>query len=213
MPKVVADLGADLGSLCFTYPEKVSGRLHGPEGYAHYDSYRDWLRDEFHFRCAYCLMREAWLRGKRGFQIDHCVPQSQDEKGKLEYDNLVYTCPWCNQTKAGISVADPTAVAYGKALAVNEEGVLEAKNKLGAVLIEGLRLNHVDLIDQRKMVLRIIRLAEERNSVEMVLKLLGYPADLPDLKQKRPPNGNKRADGVFRCCYEQRCRGELKEVY
>lgn len=33
-------------------------RKHGPGGYEMYQSYKDWLRDEFTFRCVYCLERE-----------------------------------------------------------------------------------------------------------------------------------------------------------
>src|SRR5207253_8059527 len=89
--------------LCFAYPSHLSGRLHGPRGYAQVEAYRHWLRDEFSYRCAYCLMRETWLRGKSGFQIDHCIPRAQDRGHLLDYDNLVYTCPWCNQAKSGVS--------------------------------------------------------------------------------------------------------------
>jgi hypothetical protein len=44
----------------FNYPDPRSGRRHGPVGYASYRSYRPWLRDEFTFRCVYCLKREQW---------------------------------------------------------------------------------------------------------------------------------------------------------
>src|SRR5262249_8450055 len=151
-------------------PVNPPGRLHGPQGYSHYEAYRDWLRDEFCFRCAYCLMREAWLRGKSGFQIDHCIPHVADPSRLLDYDNLVYTCPWCNQAKAGVSVPNPAEVGYGKVLRVNEDGIIEASNKLGAVLLEGLRLDHAEITQQRRMVLRVVRLAEEKNNVAILVR-------------------------------------------
>ncbi len=43
----------------FRYPDGPHQRRHGPRGYASYESYRPWLRDEFAFRCVYCLTREA----------------------------------------------------------------------------------------------------------------------------------------------------------
>jgi hypothetical protein len=181
----VSELGSDLYRHCFVYPQRVAGRKYGPQGYANYEAYRDWLRDEFSFRCAYCLMREPWLRGRSGFQIDHCIPQAQYPAGKLDYDNLVYTCPWCNH----------------------------AKSNLGLVLIEGLKLDHPELTSQRRLVLRIVRIAEEKNSAPVLLNLLGYPDDLPNLKRKRPPAGNTRPDGIHNSCYQQRCRGELDLIY
>ena len=44
----------------FTYPVEPHLRRHGPQGYADVVSDRPWLRDEFAFRCVYCLLREQW---------------------------------------------------------------------------------------------------------------------------------------------------------
>jgi hypothetical protein len=208
-----SDLGTDLWRRCFAYPDQVSGRKHGPRGYAHYEAYRDWLRDEFLYRCAYCLMREPWLRGRLGFQIDHCIPQVQSAVGRLDYANLAYTCPWCNQAKAGVAVPNPTEVAYGAALRVNADGVIRARNALGQVLVEGLRLDHPELTYQRRLVLRVVRLAEEKNNAALLLRLLSYPDNLPNLRAKRPPGGNTRPTGIAASCYEQRRRRELAVVY
>jgi hypothetical protein len=212
-PVKVSDLGTDFWRRCFAYPDRVPGRKHGPRGYAHYEAYRDWLRDEFSYRCAYCLMREPWLRGRLGFQIDHCIPQVQSTAGRLDYNNLVYTCPWCNQAKAGVAVPNPTDVAYGAALHVNEDGIIEARNALGQVLVEGLKLDYPDLTYQRRLVLRVTRLAEEKNNVALLLRLLSYPDDLPNLRSRRPPGGNINPAGIASCCYEQRLRGKLALVY
>jgi hypothetical protein len=209
----VSDLGTDLWRRCFAYPERAPGRKHGPCGYAHYEAYRDWLRDEFSYRGAYCLMRKPWLRGPLGFQIDHSVPQIQFHAGRLVYSNLVYTCPWCNQAKAGVAVPNPADVAYGSALHVGADGIIAAKNKLGQVLVEGLKLDHPELTSQRHMVLRVTRLAEEKNNVSLLLRLLGYPDDLPNLRRRRPPDGNSQLTGIAACCYEQRRRGELPLIY
>jgi hypothetical protein len=158
-------------------------------------------------------MRETWLRGKSGFQIDHCIPQAQDPSRKLDYDNLVYTCPWCNQAKSGVRVPNPTEVPYGKALTVNDEGIVEAKSALGVVLIAGLKLDNPEITYQRKMLLRLVCLAEEKNHLPIIRKLLGYPDDLPNLKQKRAPGGNTRTAGLEDSCYERACRGELPLIY
>ena len=42
----------------------------GPRGYSEHENYRPWLRDEFAFRCVYCLARERWHKGEYGFQVD-----------------------------------------------------------------------------------------------------------------------------------------------
>ena len=43
----------------FVYPASPHVRRHGPMGYADHASFRPWLRDEFAFRCVYCLRRET----------------------------------------------------------------------------------------------------------------------------------------------------------
>ena len=43
----------------FDYPVASHQRRHGPRGYSQPESYRPWLRDEFSFRCVYCLSKRA----------------------------------------------------------------------------------------------------------------------------------------------------------
>lgn len=61
----------------FEYPSAAVSRHHGPSGYVDWASYKPWLRDEFLFRCVYCLSRERWKpEGQDAFSVDHVVPQS-----------------------------------------------------------------------------------------------------------------------------------------
>ena len=55
----------------FEYPAAIHAWRHGPLGYAKYESYREWVRDEFSFRCVYCLLREQWGRVRGLFDLDH----------------------------------------------------------------------------------------------------------------------------------------------
>ena len=55
----------------YRYPEKRHRRRHGPEGYEDLQSFRPWLRDEFLFRCVYCLQREQWPNIVGAFHIEH----------------------------------------------------------------------------------------------------------------------------------------------
>jgi hypothetical protein len=77
----------------FAYPHAVHVRRHGPIGYLDYADYKPWLRDEFHFRCVYCLCRERWFPdGDEAFSVDHLQPQSAVPGLVCDYDNLVYAC-------------------------------------------------------------------------------------------------------------------------
>ena len=100
----------------FTYADAPHVRKHGPGGYEMYQSYKAWLRDEFTFRCVYCLERERWYpNGHAGFGVDHVKPKGQPEYVHLacHYPNLVYACNRCNTAKDGSLLLDPCEVAFG----------------------------------------------------------------------------------------------------
>ena len=81
----------------FTYPAEPHVRRHGPQRYADAASYRPWLRDEFAFRCVYCLRRERWeASGHEAFGVDHLIPRSVHSAGICDYDNMV--CKWSSGT-------------------------------------------------------------------------------------------------------------------
>ena len=91
----------------FDYPTQKHVRRHGPVGYSDYESFRDWLRDEFCFRCVFCLQREHWCRFRTSFHIDHFVPQAINPSLACEYDNLLYICATCNSKKSDLDVPKP----------------------------------------------------------------------------------------------------------
>ena len=86
----------------FAYPSEPHTRKHAPAGYKNYPEYRPWLRDEFAFRCVYCLQREMWSRDRHaGFSVDHVVPQREDKTLVCVYDNLgmVQNPPFSGSTR------------------------------------------------------------------------------------------------------------------
>jgi len=73
--------------MAFTYPRRPPGRRHGPRGYRAYQSYKPWLRDEFRFRCVYCLWRERWgADGDQMFSVDHLWPRMTHPERLYDYD-------------------------------------------------------------------------------------------------------------------------------
>lgn len=90
----------------FTYREKHTYR-HGPCGYVDNANYRDWLRDEFTYRCVFCLLREQWGRVRGTSALDHFRPVSLHLELKCVYENLRYACVGCNGTKGDRLLTDP----------------------------------------------------------------------------------------------------------
>jgi hypothetical protein len=195
----------------YAYPHSQHLRKHGPKGYTDYSSYRDWLRDEFSFRCVYCLYREQWGVRTASWHLDHFSPQVVDPTLTLTYENLLYVCARCNLTKGRRLVPDPCSMGLAASLEVDQTGVITAKNKDGQILIDVLRLNNEDNTRFRSMMIRTLDILATADRA--VYRLwMGYPDDLPDLSTLKP-SGNTKPDGVNNCFFARRKRGELEEVY
>jgi hypothetical protein len=196
----------------FLHPSHPHIRRHGPEGYAVVESYRPWLRDEFAFRCVYCLFREQWSRVIGAFDIDHFLPVSLHPEHERTYDNLLYTCASCNAVKGKSVVPDPTTVLLDPGVWVTEDGMIHADAPEGARLIELLGLDSPQFTEFRLLWIGIVALAE-RYDPSLYQRLMGFPADLPDLKRLRPPGGNTRPEGVRTSFFAKRKDGTLPATY
>ena len=137
----------------FAYPTTPHVRRHGPYGYRDYESYRDWLRDEFRFRCVFCLRREQWGPLLGAWDIDHFAPQSSHPQDRLDYENLLYVCHTCNVIKRDKAVSDPCKIAFGHCLKVHEDGTIDALNENGEALIDQLRFNSAKQTGHRRLVI------------------------------------------------------------
>lgn len=196
----------------FEYSTEPHTRRHGPEGYADYESYRDWLRDEFTFRCVYCLHREQWYGRGATFHIDHFSPVAAGLGGECEYANLLYACATCNEAKkAVLGVPNPCEVAFGNCLRIADDGRVEALNNDGEKLRQVLRLDSAKNVSSRSLWMRNLETLRTTNPI-LYREYMGFPDDLPDLRKKRVPN-NTKPEGVESCYLALRERGELPAIY
>ena len=195
----------------FQYPDQKHVRRHGPR-YVNVASYREWIRDEFSFRCTYCLDREMWNRRAGRFHVDHCRPQSSHPLESLDYDNLIYACSACNLIKGSLLVPDPCESALGECLRVDDDGVAHSLSEDGLRLIEVLNLNDADCVKYRRLVRATVEQAVRHEDQTILLQWMGYPDDLPDLSLLEPLE-NRRPDGVNLSFFARRQRGELSLMY
>jgi hypothetical protein len=196
----------------FIYPPAPLVRRHGPAGYADHASYRPWLRDEFSFRCVYCLLREQWGRVRGVFDIDHFLPVANRPDLAVDYDNLLYACTTCNLAKRDQEIPDPLIVLTSVNVHVSEDGRLHTENADAACLIEILGLDTEDAVEFRMTWIGIVLMAANSNP-EVHGKLMGFPPDLPDLRRLRPPGGNMRPEGLSTSWHALSKRGELPQTY
>jgi hypothetical protein len=163
------------------------------------------LRDEFDFRCVYCLKREKWGQVTGEFDIDHFEPQSTHPEARIDYPNLVYACHRCNLVKLDQAAAGFFPLLNQASVAVLPDGTLIAQNTDVQRLILQLDLNSPNMQNWRVMWMRIVDLAESYDT-ELFERLVSVPDILPDLSRLRPPK-NSLPGGVQESWYAKRTRG------
>jgi len=201
----------------FEYPTARHTHRHGPGGYKNHEDYKPWLRDEFTFTCAYCLVRERWQRGgHRHFSVEHVAPQSTSPHRKTDYTNLIYACVDCNSLRQDRPVLDPFSAVFAAHLRVMADGKMEGLSAVGKAHIAVLRLDSEELTEYRKQILETARLIEQdtgASALSLLYRWLGFPDDLPNLAAKRPPGGNTSPKAARNCYYLQRQNGNLPDHY
>jgi hypothetical protein len=195
----------------YAYPGNPHVRKHGPSGWSDYRKYRPWLRDEFTFRCVYCLERELWRDMRVAMPVDHFLPQARAPHLKKTYENLLYLCPNCNLLKGDSLLPDPCEVALGKCLKVHRNGHIAALNGHGELIVEVLELEDERIVAHRRRIIGTVLSHAATNPSELIL-WLGYPRDLPDLVAHPPPS-NSKPEGAKNCYHALSTRGRLPECY
>ena len=204
--------------MAFTYPRSRHIRCHGPRGYRDYRSYKPWLRDEFAFRCVYCLWRERWCAdGDQMFSVDHLLPRTTHPERLCDYDNLVYACCQCNALKQEATpVLNPCEEALGQHLEIHSDGSVRALTARGAEQVALCRLNRPRLQEARRMMLELFSMLTASRSEEarvLLRGLCGFPDNLPHIATLRPPAGNTHPEAIVNSYYTKRQRGELPATY
>jgi hypothetical protein len=202
----------------FAYPREPHETRHGPQGYRDYQSFKPWLRDEFSFRCVYCLWRESWCGdGDDSFSVEHLFPRSTHPDRVCDYDNLVYACCRCNSMKQNAPpVFDPSRDSWGWHLVSEPDGTLRSLTTDGDRLIAICRLNRPALVNARRRIADLIATLRDSHGEKAAALLrlyLGFPENLPLLSRLKPPRGNARPQGIMNSYYEKRQRGELPDTY
>lgn len=202
----------------FQYGRTLHVRRHGPRGYAEPQRYKAWLRDEFQFRCVYCLCRERWCPdGEDSFSVEHFRQQAWAAAEVCDYDNLLYTCVRCNAAKRDLTgVLDPAKDPLADHLEVLEDGRIRGLTAEGRDLINVCQLDRPNLTEFRRGILEVVRSLEGLGAVgrgQVLRRFFGFPSNLPRLASLRPPGGNSRPDGIRTSFYERRSRGDLPEFY
>ena len=141
--------------------------------FADYTLYRQYLRKDFEYQCAYCEMTEASVFGIVAFGVDHFRPKKLFPDLASVYENLYYCCNDCNRYKGPIwPSAEQTANGYffpdpcvcdPLTEHFREDGDcrLEAVTKAGAFALDVLRLNREPCLRFRRKRQSVLRRISE----------------------------------------------------
>jgi len=127
-----------------------------------YQRYRPYIREDFCYCCAHCLMPEHLAAGERNFHLDHFKPKSHFPELRFEYSNLYYSCSVCNQNKGakwpssklqekGYRFID-TCIENFSSHFSEEDGKLVPLTPAAEYTQERLRLNSKHLVELRQMI-------------------------------------------------------------
>lgn len=119
-----------------------------------YKKYEKELREDFGKICGYCGKSERVT--KKGFEIDHFVPQDIDPTRRNDYTNLVYSCFTCNRKKSNKwptkdpnkshdgreGLVDPASEEYDSHLKRDINGAIVPLSDLGKYMINKVFLFH-----------------------------------------------------------------------
>jgi hypothetical protein len=200
------------------------------------------LRDDFAFRCVYCLFRERWYpNGQDAFSVEHVIPQVVAPGRVCDYENLVYACVRCNSRKLANLLLDPCSTAYGIHLRMRDDGTIEGLTPHGTRLIDILLLDDEAVNQWRQRTMRLIKrlkrvlrpswwrravnwsrrrlgmsvppLTVPPDVMDELKEWFGFPDDLPDLFDRRLRGGNSRPGGLALSYLSLRQQGQLPSLY
>ncbi|MEG0835458.1 MAG: hypothetical protein RR063_09390 [Anaerovoracaceae bacterium] len=90
--------------------EKIPNRSYCGEKFHTNPTNKKYLAKDFEHRCAYCNDPDAYGGGYRAYHVEHFAPKEKFPALRFCYENLLYSCPWCNRAKWDIWPSDDPAI-------------------------------------------------------------------------------------------------------
>ncbi len=148
--------------------------------YTNYTSFKPYLRSDFNERCGYCDDRDVYSGGVRGYQIDHFKPKKYFPDFEKEYQNLVYSCPFCNRAKwdkwqEPDGFIDPCSDEYDQHLKRDDRGKISyITSPRGKYIWENLKL----YLKRHELLWMIDKLQTQSDELDKYLSILGEGHEL-----------------------------------
>lgn len=144
------------------------------------------LAIDFKHKCAYCDDYDVYCGGYNSYHVEHFAPKEKFKELEFTYDNLLYSCPYCNISKSNKWVGntaeenivnnkgfvDPCTDEYYKHLQRDEQGNIIYTTEIGKFMYNELSLylkRHKILYNlekvrvKKKLLLEKIKQKKEKN--------------------------------------------------
>lgn len=167
-------------------------RSHTGEKWITNSSNKQYLAPDFDNRCAYCDDLDSYSGGYNAYHVEHFAPKEKFMELQHTYDNLLYSCPYCNISKSNKWVGstaqecfvaekgfvDPCTDEYYKHLARDDSGSIISLTPLGQYMYFELKLYlkrhsiiyNIDQLRMRRVALKS-KIDEKMTKGEDVTKL------------------------------------------
>lgn len=149
-----------------------------------YGDYRQALRHDFYYMCAYCTITEYEAQGL-SFEIDHYEPVRNRPDLKNDYENLMYACDTCNGRKTDISPPEEASVDGYRFFKVDRDIWVDHymadgqrilhRTAVGEFTIDNLHLNRLALRRLREIRSNLIKF--DQYAVRGIEALRNFPID------------------------------------
>ena len=138
---------------------------------------KKYLAIDFHHRCAYCDDLDNIYNGQESYAVEHFAPKTKFPQLMYTYDNLLYSCRFCNTSKSddwpsdspSINVVgehgyiDPCTDEYYEHLDRDDHtGCIYYKTELGKYMYEHLKL----YLKRHSVIFMVEKLKEKREELK-----------------------------------------------
>lgn len=140
------------------------------------------LAIDFDSKCAYCDDHHHYAGGYKSYHVEHFAPKERFGHLRYTYDNLLYSCPYCNISKSDKWVGkdenenvvgdrgfiDPCTEDYNKHLGRDKDGTIIYKTEIGKYMYCELKL----YLKRHQLIFKLEKIRQQKNKLKNKIILL-----------------------------------------
>ncbi|WP_291631843.1 HNH endonuclease [Clostridium sp.] len=152
------------------------------------------LAIDFEHKCAYCDDYDKYSGGYNTYHVEHFAPKEKFSHLEFIYDNLLYSCPYCNISKSNKWVGktetenivgntgfvDPCTEDYYNHLYRDSSGEIKYSTSIGEYMYYEMKL----YLKRHKVLYNLERVRAKKNQIkDMIVEKQKYNEDTTNLEE------------------------------